>query len=273
MEVKTTRSRAAWRRDGGSPSASARHEKLRKLALVGGLLLVAGGFIAWRTVQGNRREARIERMVREGGGVAAGGRGWAPGADGWSGGAAGGTRAGGQAREGDYPGQRRRERGADGSPYQGERTGAERTQRDAAPRSAGRPGAPAQPEGRQRRPGPDGPGRGRGGGMAAMTAGLNLTPAQQKQVQALEAESRTQMQALRADTSMTREQRFARMRQLRNQQVQKLMQTLTPEQREEVGKRRNGEGWRTEGRGRRGRPGGSRGPGGPGGPGGAAGGR
>ena len=96
-----------------------------------------------------------------------------------------------------------------------------------------------------------------------MGQGLNLTPQQKAQMTGIATDMQKQMQTTFQNPGMSREQRMQQMRQARNQSVQKMIATLTPEQKEQMGKRRNGEGWRPEGRGGRGRRPGGPPPGGP----------
>lgn len=59
---------------------------------------------------------------------------------------------------------------------------------------------------------------------------LNLTEAQKSQVQSYWQEQRTQLQALRNDSTLSREQRFEKMRAIQRQTQDKIRATLTPEQ-------------------------------------------
>ena len=96
--------------------------------------------------------------------------------------------------------------------------------------------------------------------MDRMTSNLKLTPKQKAETQAIARDAQTKMQDIRNDSSLSREQRREKMRAARNESMQKLYNTLTPEQREEMGKRRDGNGWRAERGGFKGRRGGPGGP-------------
>jgi len=80
---------------------------------------------------------------------------------------------------------------------------------------------------------------GRKGRHAAFKAGrrfqaLNLSAEQKSQLQPIFQSSRQQMQALRADTSLTPEQRHEKMQQIRQNQMAQMKSILTPEQQQQL---------------------------------------
>ncbi|HYG99594.1 MAG TPA: hypothetical protein VD837_10720 [Terriglobales bacterium] len=88
-------------------------------------------------------------------------------------------------------------------------------------------------------------GKGMGGGHRGMGMdpsrrldrfgqGLNLTDEQKAKLQPLFEQQRTQMQALRQDTSLTPEQKRTKMKELRDANHQKVMAILTPEQQQKM---------------------------------------
>ncbi len=94
-----------------------------------------------------------------------------------------------------------------------------------------------------------------------MAKRLDLTEAQKTQVQSYLEEQRTQLQALRQDNSLSREQSFERMRDVQQQTQDQIRATLTPDQQERLDQMRDRMQQRGAGRGR------GRGFGGMGGPG------
>jgi Spy/CpxP family protein refolding chaperone len=86
--------------------------------------------------------------------------------------------------------------------------------------------APAAPQQGQAMQGPR-----RGGDMTAMlTKELNLTPDQQTQVKAINDDSRSQMMALRNDTSTPQADKRAKMMDIRKSSDDKIRALLTDEQ-------------------------------------------
>src|SRR4051812_43047303 len=79
-----------------------------------------------------------------------------------------------------------------------------------------------------------------GRGEGRMFAGLNLTPDQQAKVQTIMQSERSQMQALRSNTSLTEEQKKQQVRELRQNNHQQLMAILTPEQQTQLKQRHQG---------------------------------
>ena len=90
------------------------------------------------------------------------------------------------------------------------------------------PAAPesAQPE---RRPGggPSGP---RGDRLAMMKEQLGLTPEQVEKIKPILEKDREKLQALRADTTTTREQKGEKMREILTASLEEIKPILTPEQ-------------------------------------------
>jgi Spy/CpxP family protein refolding chaperone len=81
------------------------------------------------------------------------------------------------------------------------------------------------------------------GHKAAFNAGrrfqaLNLTAEQKTQLQPLFQSTRQQMQALRADTSLTPEQKREKMKEIRQNQMAQMKSILTPEQQQQLQQRR-----------------------------------
>jgi Spy/CpxP family protein refolding chaperone len=66
--------------------------------------------------------------------------------------------------------------------------------------------------------------------LARMTKQLELTNDQQAKVKPILEEQHKKMMALRQDTSMSREDRFAKLREIRQQSLEKIKPVLTPEQ-------------------------------------------
>ena len=84
--------------------------------------------------------------------------------------------------------------------------------------------------------------------LARMTKQLQLTDEQQAKIKPILEEQHKQMMDLRQDTSMSREDRFAKFREVRQKSLEKMKAILTPEQQEKWQKIQE------ERRGRRGRP-------------------
>jgi protein CpxP len=66
--------------------------------------------------------------------------------------------------------------------------------------------------------------------LARLTKQLNLTEAQQAKIKPIIEEQHKQMMDLRQDTSLSREDRFAKFREIRVKSVAKMKEVLTPEQ-------------------------------------------
>lgn len=93
-----------------------------------------------------------------------------------------------------------------------------------------------------------GEGRGKGKGMkgdrgAQMAKELNLTEAQKQQLQQQREAAKEQMKAIRADQSLSEDQRREKIRALHMEQKQKMQSILTPEQKAKA------ESFRKEGKG------------------------
>src|SRR5690242_162101 len=71
--------------------------------------------------------------------------------------------------------------------------------------------------------------KGFGGGMAA----LNLTPDQHSKIQSIFQQSRSQMQALRQDSSLTSDQKRAKMQEIHQNTTAQINAILTPEQQQQ----------------------------------------
>jgi Spy/CpxP family protein refolding chaperone len=84
--------------------------------------------------------------------------------------------------------------------------------------------------------------------LARMTKQLQLTDEQQARIKPILEEQHKQMMDLRQDTSMSREDRIAKFREVRQQSLEKIKPILTPEQQKKWQEIQ--EQWRT----RRGRP-------------------
>src|SRR5690242_7114303 len=67
---------------------------------------------------------------------------------------------------------------------------------------------------------------------------LNLSPEQKSQLQPIFQSTRQQMQALRADTGLTPEQKHEKMQQIRQSQMTQMKAILTPEQQQQLQNRR-----------------------------------
>ena len=77
--------------------------------------------------------------------------------------------------------------------------------------------------------------------LARMTKQLKLTDEQQAKIKPILEEQHQKMMDLRQDTSMTREDRFAKFREIRKESLEKIKPVLTPEQQkkwEEIQQRR-----------------------------------
>lgn len=77
-------------------------------------------------------------------------------------------------------------------------------------------------------------GFGRGFEMGRMAGRLNLTPEQKAQLQPIFEQHRSQLQALRDNTSLTPEQRRTQMEQLRKDMQTQINAVLTPEQQQQM---------------------------------------
>jgi Spy/CpxP family protein refolding chaperone len=100
-------------------------------------------------------------------------------------------------------------------------------------------GAPLPQYGGQRMRGPMSP----EDQMARMTKQLNLTDDQQAKIKPILEDQHKQMMDLRQDTSMSREDRFAKMRNIREKSSEQMKAVLTPEQQkkwEKMQQRRRG---------------------------------
>jgi Spy/CpxP family protein refolding chaperone len=106
--------------------------------------------------------------------------------------------------------------------------------------------------------GPDGPG---GPGGPGALAGLGLSADQQAKLRAIHQSTKSQIDAARNDSSLTQDQREAKIKSIFDSSRQQTLAILTPEQQQKL---RDGHpGGRPGGRGPRGRPGGPVGPIGP----------
>lgn len=79
--------------------------------------------------------------------------------------------------------------------------------------------------------------------LARMTEQLHLTEEQQSKIKPILAEQHKQMMELRQDNSMSREQRFAKFREMREQMVKKINPILNADQQkqyQEMQQRRRG---------------------------------
>jgi periplasmic protein CpxP/Spy len=84
-------------------------------------------------------------------------------------------------------------------------------------------------------------GMGPGGGMGPM-ARLNLTPDQKSKIQPIMQSSRQQIQAVRADSSLTPEQKQAKVREIHQNAMSQVNAVLTPEQQQQLQQMRKGRG-------------------------------
>jgi len=83
--------------------------------------------------------------------------------------------------------------------------------------------------------------------LARMTKQLKLTDEQQAKIKPILEQQHQQMMELRQDTSMSRENRFAKFREVRQESLKKIKPILTPEQQqkwEKMQQRRRGRGGR-----------------------------
>jgi Spy/CpxP family protein refolding chaperone len=84
--------------------------------------------------------------------------------------------------------------------------------------------------------------------LARMTKQLKLTDEQQAKIKPIIEEQHNKMMDLRQDTSMSREDRFAKFREIRQESMKKISPILTPEQQkkwekmQEMRRRRGGPG-------------------------------
>lgn len=88
----------------------------------------------------------------------------------------------------------------------------------AAPPAAGGDTTPPPPRG------------GRGAGLQGILDKLDLTDAQKEKIKPILADMREKMQALRGDTSLSREDRMAKMKEINDAISAKLKDILTPDQ-------------------------------------------
>lgn len=72
--------------------------------------------------------------------------------------------------------------------------------------------------------------------LARMTKQLKLTDDQQSKIKPILEEQHQKMMDLRQDTSMPREERFAKFREVRQESMEKIKPILTPEQQKKWGK-------------------------------------
>ena len=99
--------------------------------------------------------------------------------------------------------------------------------------------------------------------MQRMSERLNLTKEQQEKIRPIYEKQFQEMHALWQDTSLTRDQKRAKMQEMRKSTHEQVSQILTPEQREKLKEmRRSGYGMHHGGRMGQG-PGQGQGPGGP----------
>ena len=87
-------------------------------------------------------------------------------------------------------------------------------------------------------PGQAAPGGGRRGGVTieALTERLKLTPDQVEKIKPILADQQTQMGALRGDTSLSQDDRMAKMTKIRTDSTTKINAVLTPDQQAEYKK-------------------------------------
>ncbi len=86
--------------------------------------------------------------------------------------------------------------------------------------------------------------RGFRGFRDAPFAGLNLTDAQKNQLKTMQANTRTQIEAIRNDASLSTDQKQAKIRSLMQSNHQQLFTIFTPEQQQQLQNRRGGFGRR-----------------------------
>ncbi len=83
---------------------------------------------------------------------------------------------------------------------------------------------------------PPGGGRGRGVTIEMLTDRLKLTPDQVEKIKPILADQQTQMGALRGDTSLSQDDRMAKMMKIRTDSTTKINAVLTPDQQAEYKK-------------------------------------
>ena len=88
--------------------------------------------------------------------------------------------------------------------------------------------------------------------MEEMAKALGLTDAQKDQMKQIHQDEKAKLDALRADTSLTQDQRRAQFKSIRQETHQKMTSLLTPEQQEKMKK------FHAEHKGKMGGPGGHR---------------
>jgi protein CpxP len=116
------------------------------------------------------------------------------------------------------------------------------------------PSAPPPPPQDQAGPGHGGPGGMRGNQVDFLTKKLNLTPDQVAQVKAIDADTMTQMKALREDTSAAGPDKRAKMMDIHKASQDKIRALLTDDQKTKF------DALQAQSRGRRGNPDGGDGP-------------
>jgi protein CpxP len=116
------------------------------------------------------------------------------------------------------------------------------------------PSAPPPPPQDQAGPGHGGPGGMRGNQVDFLTKKLNLTPDQVSQVKAIDADTMTQMKALREDTSAAGPDKRAKMMDIHKASQDKIRALLTDDQKTKF------DALQAQSRGRRGNPDGGDGP-------------
>ena len=92
--------------------------------------------------------------------------------------------------------------------------------------------APPAPPGQA----PQGGGRGRGVTIEQLTDRLKLTPDQVEKIKPILADQQTQMTALRGDSSLSQDDRMAKMMKIRTDSTTKINAVLTPDQQAEYKK-------------------------------------
>lgn len=94
------------------------------------------------------------------------------------------------------------------------------------------PAAPeaAKPEAGKPERRPGGPGGERGDRLAMMKEQLGLTPEQVEKIKPILEKDREKLQALRADTATTREQKGEKLREIITAEMEQIKPILTPEQ-------------------------------------------
>ncbi len=70
--------------------------------------------------------------------------------------------------------------------------------------------------------------------MSECWKSLNLTDSQMAQIKAFRADTRTQVQAIRANTTLTQQQKAAKIEEIRKANHQTVLSVLTPEQQEKL---------------------------------------